>query len=606
MVNDLIARALAVQATKNDMTIAEKQQLANCERDRHIHLNKETLDKIGENTDVGAYNGAPTYDGVNLVTESILNESLENATKNLPVVNTFSDLLSLDVEKKLAIVLENETTNIPVELTDKKTQLGAVNISLAETILPKESAFNTFWQYAIDNPDDRNHMDAEIYGENGNSFAEFTVLPILQDAEENIFQSNGCIISNVQTEYPYVIVFVPYANQISSDSIYTLPDGTIVMPFMYFYAFENFNASYLNPDDGNSYPGTFFQGWNVTLAQLDNNNHMIGIYGNVPLTAQNAPILPVSVGVNCKNQLLRTLLSDVILKPVEYPNGIYTKSNGQWELSFDSAISEVKNEISLLHPTDTLIPLELETTYSSLQIRNDWQNVPLYVLSTSDFVASLASDTLVNGYPESEICLLYLKDYAVGTPLPVLRIRIGGALYTCYPATYYSVGKTYAAGWYDENDDPCEEPTLENMIFDNLTIGNGSPITSFTNLSGEALSALQTLSRMINVSTTAMGALGVIENSVQHLTNALVSNRSYYFSTDKDLTIVPPEITWTHDDLQLAIYLNCTDDIDVTFPPDTRFIGGAPNTAAGTHKLIGFCPKDENTWAFGGLDVEGA
>ena len=344
MVNDLIARALAVQATKNDMTIAEKQQLANCERDRHSHLNKEALDKIDENNNVGTYSGVPTYDGVNLVTESILN----------------------------------------------------------------------------------------------------------------------------------------------------------------------------------------------------------------------------------------------------------------------NAVSKIETEISALHPIDTLVNLALDTTYASLSVRSDWQNVPVYSLSDSNIIVTLASDNTIGAFAESELCLLYLIDYDTGMPLPVLRVCVNGALYTCYPAVYHYVTKDYAAGWYDENDDACNAPTLADMTFDSLTVGEDSPITDFTSLSGEALSALQTLSRMVNVSTAAMGTLGMVEDSVYQLNHTPVAGRTYYFATNRDLELTLPTISWTHDDLQLAIYLKCTDDIDVTFPTGTRFIGGTPNTKIGTHKLIFLCPKDENTWAVGGLDVEGA
>ena len=256
--------------------------------------------------------------------------------------------------------------------------------------------------------------------------------------------------------------------------------------------------------------------------------------------------------------------------------------------------------------TDTLVPLSLGTTYAALQIRPDWYDVPVYLLGNNEPVASLVSDTVINGYAESEIRLRYVTDYVTRMPIPTLRVNVGGAIYTNYSALYHDLRGDFAAGWYDENDDPCDAPTLTNLSFDKLIVGIGEDITDLTDLSGEALCALQTLSRMVNVSTAAMGTLGLAENGVQRLTNAPVAGRTYYYETANSFSLPLPTISWMHDDLDLAIYLVCSSDIDVTFPAGTRFIGGAPNTDTGTHKLIAFCPKDENTWAVGGLDVEAA
>lgn len=264
----------------------------------------------------------------------------------------------------------------------------------------------------------------------------------------------------------------------------------------------------------------------------------------------------------------------------------------------DDALSDIEDEIAALSSPDTLMPLELGTTYNELIVRSDWQDVPVYLIDDNPFVCRLASDDTVGDFARSEIRLQYLVDYITGLPVPALSVTSGGAYRTCFPVTYHAMGHTMAAGWYDENDDPITgTPTFTDMTFDKLEFGMSDPYRSLDDLPTEALCALETLSRMVNVSVDAMGSLGIVPDGVQRLNHAPVSGRRYACVTNRDMTLPLPAISWTGKERDFWVDLDCTSSINLTFSDDVSYEdGNNVDTTRGKHRLHFYAPAGASMW----------
>ena len=347
----------------------------------------------------------------------------------------------------------------------------------------------------------------------------------------------------------------------------------------------------------------------------------------------------------CGNQaigqvLVYTQLTDVpsncpegIIIYIIRENSLYRKSGGSWYRMFNGTkehshengttldkFSEQNGALTFngepvgqsIPDEDSLVPLSLNTTYAALQIRADWADVPVYVTGANEVVARLSSDdTSESGFAVSEIRLSYLQDFSTGMPCPVLRVSAGGRVYENYSVLFHDREQDRAAGWYEVTDDyhylGTDAPTLSAMRFDKLILSSTEVYTDLTSLPDKAKCALDTLSRMVNVSADAMGTLGVIEDGVQRLQNVMIANRAQHLETSSNLTLSLPAVpAWTDEDLQMVLYLDCGADIDVTFPVGTEFIGGTPNTKAGSHKLIFILYRDASVWSVGGIDTEAA
>ena len=247
---------------------------------------------------------------------------------------------------------------------------------------------------------------------------------------------------------------------------------------------------------------------------------------------------------------------------------------------------------------ETLVPLSLGVTYDELFVRPDWQDVPVYIIGDNPVVCRLASDASVNGFAQSEIRLHYLVDYITGMPCPALSVTSGGSYLTYFPVTYHAMGKTLTAGWYDVNDQPVQgTPTFTNMTFDRLVIGSGDPIRNLSGLSGEALCALETLSRMVNVSVDAMGSHGEKPDGVQRLNHAPQAGRRYAAVTNRNITFALPEIAWSGSERDFWLDLSCTSSISLTFSDDVAYEdGNNVDTTRGNHRLHFYVPAGADMW----------
>lgn len=248
--------------------------------------------------------------------------------------------------------------------------------------------------------------------------------------------------------------------------------------------------------------------------------------------------------------------------------------------------------------SDTLVSLSLGVTYDELIVRPDWQDVPVYITGSNPVVCRLESDNVVDGFAQSEIRLMYLVDYQTGMPLPVLAVTSGGQYCVYFPAIFHDLGETLQPGWYDVNNDPLSEPpTFTDMTFDKLIVGSGTEITDLTGLSGEALCALETLSRMVNVSTDAMGGLGVKPDGVQRLNNTPVPGRRYAAVTSRNMTFPLPQIVWTGAERAFWVDLDCTSTIALTFSDTVCYEdGNNVDTTRGKHRLHIYAPAGASMW----------
>lgn len=268
---------------------------------------------------------------------------------------------------------------------------------------------------------------------------------------------------------------------------------------------------------------------------------------------------------------------------------------------FREELSQLQEEVSGLIETDTLVPLTLGTEYN-LQIRQNWTDVPIYLTAEESYRIGLQTGV---DSTEDLIRLYEASDFSTGLPCPLLRVKRGDDVYVFIPRAFTSISQSYDPGWYDAEDNPVDAPSLAGMTFGAFDVG-GTKYTDLTDLPEKARLALETLSRIFNVSTDAMGSLGAIEDGVQRFQGEISVNRKYAFSPADIAVLTLPTVPWTAEDAQFVLYLHCANNTDVTFPSGTLFAGGdAPNTEAGEHKLIGSWLRDAQAWAVGGVDYAG-
>lgn len=252
--------------------------------------------------------------------------------------------------------------------------------------------------------------------------------------------------------------------------------------------------------------------------------------------------------------------------------------------------------------SDPLVPLALGTTYPSLSVRSDWSAVPVYVTGESEVVARLSSDdTSESGFAVSEIRLFYLQDFSTGMPCPVLRVSAGGHVYENYSVLFHDRDQNRAAGWYEVTDDyhylGTDAPTLSAMRFDKLILSSTEVYTDLTSLPDKARCALDTLSRMVNVSADAMGTLGVIEDGVQRLTHVPQNGKRYAYASARDITFPLPAIVWSDKPQEFWLDLDCTSTINLTFSETVCYEdGGNVDTTRGKHRLHFYTAANSDKW----------
>lgn len=271
----------------------------------------------------------------------------------------------------------------------------------------------------------------------------------------------------------------------------------------------------------------------------------------------------------------------------------------------EDTLSDLAYRIENLGTPDTLVPLALGGTYDELHVRTDWQDVPVYLIYANELIAELRDDI---DDPTYIIRLLYVLDESTGIPCPVLYVKIGENAYYCFGATFHDIGSVVrAAGWYAISGSTYTSttaPDMEDMTFDTLRVyhdddnGYYTDYSSLDDLPDEAKNALDTLSRMVNVSTDAMGTLGVVENGVQRLNHAPVSGRRYALITGDNMTFPLPTASWTGTEQAFTLDLECTTAITLTLPSTITYADGKePDTGAGTHTLRFFRPATSTRWS---------
>ena len=268
--------------------------------------------------------------------------------------------------------------------------------------------------------------------------------------------------------------------------------------------------------------------------------------------------------------------------------------------NLDEYEERVFGKIAEYHPEDNLTLLELDKSYESLLVRSDWPDVSVYCFDSDNngAVCRLVSgEEDSNEEPLDEINLSYLIDNQNGMPVPVLKITINGEKYTCYSTQFHDTDQTYAASWYGADGSRLDSaPSLVNMIFDYLIVGDNS-ISSLTGLSNEQNAALEALSRIVNVSTDAMGSLGTVDDGVERLTCAPKVGRRYAFSTNKDIIFQLPNIEYSKKKQEFYVDLNCVSSINLSFS-DTIYYEDGENidTTSGKHRLYFYTLIDSQTW----------
>lgn len=268
--------------------------------------------------------------------------------------------------------------------------------------------------------------------------------------------------------------------------------------------------------------------------------------------------------------------------------------------NLDEYEERVFGKIAEYHPEDNLTLLELDKSYESLLVRSDWPDVSVYCFDSDNNGAVcrlVSSEEDSNEEPLDEINLSYLIDNQNGMPVPVLKITINGEKYTCYSTQFHDTDQTYAASWYSADDTRLDSaPSLVNMIFDYLIIGNNQ-ISNLASLSDEQKTALEALSRIVNISIDAMGSLGTIDNGVERLGYMPKVGKRYAFSTNKDIVFQLPNIEWSKEKREFWLDLDCTSSISLTFSYAVCYEDGNNiDTTQGKHRLHFYVPADADTW----------
>ena len=265
------------------------------------------------------------------------------------------------------------------------------------------------------------------------------------------------------------------------------------------------------------------------------------------------------------------------------------------------------NGIPLIVPDD--VSMLKAQTYDILHVRDDVvldgtgiQDVPVYTGETYTICT-------LNGYG-SDLASEYIKieevrdevsNITVGLPVRVLTVKTGGTVYSYFGRDWTRADSSIVPrGWENGN-----QPTIAGFTPTSITV-NGQTYSDLSSLPADAESALRSLSQCINVTAADMGAISVPEDAVERFAGRIRPNRKYYFEavdgSEIDFDLPTPE--WTEDDVQFVLYLSCGQYVDLTFPAGTYFVGSAPNSDAGNHKLIGCWLRDVGKWSVGGVDYE--
>lgn len=242
------------------------------------------------------------------------------------------------------------------------------------------------------------------------------------------------------------------------------------------------------------------------------------------------------------------------------------------------------------------VQLLTQTTYDRLYFTADLEAVPVTI--THNYILHVFSG-------DDYVKLSETIDSTTGLPVRHLHVYVNGSLYAYTSRAYGST----AAGWYDENDDPCDPPVVTNFTPTSLRVndeisGEVVSYSDFTDLPALAQEALRTMSMVIHTTKNRVDHPYTPEDNVLRYVGTIEQNRKYAYRTGHDFTLTLPTITWQPNDAQFVLYLDCTSAIDVTFPTGTLFVGGVPDTKTGYYKIIGTWLPNVCKWSIGCIEAE--
>ncbi|MBR2645293.1 MAG: hypothetical protein IKD54_08410 [Clostridia bacterium] len=383
-----------------------------------------------------------------------------------------------------------------------------------------------------------------------------------------------------------------YTQQIVDAFELDVPSGAEVY-CLFALAFEDVTGRIVSDGASIGENLSFTQGWNA-IVLVESEEMTVGVYQVQDVNA----FFNLGTFVSLEEaQGLSYLLSTIVFNSTTDKRGLYVKTDGEW---IDPYRTDDSDDV-------TMLGFE---TYSDLVVRDEAvtgesiMDVPVFVQGEQGTVCSLyeyTSDPVGLDYDDG-IELSDLRQYDTGMPLFVVSVTVGGVRYAYFPQDYNGglAGMVYA-GW-NVNNQPSDPPTITSFTPDRFSFG-GVVYDDLDDLPDAAKSALRSLSQCVNVSAAAMGTIRAPEDAVTRFSGTFETNRKYHFTTGSDCTFTLPSVPFTESDAQFVLYLTCTQDVDLTFPQGTRFAGGtAPNSDAGSHKIIGCWLKDAGAWAIGGID----
>ena len=127
--------------------------------------------------------------------------------------------------------------------------------------------------------------------------------------------------------------------------------------------------------------------------------------------------------------------------------------------------------------------------------------------------------------------------------------------------------------------------------------------------SGAEVNVIESISYNGSPVSVVSKAVSINPDALTSLTEAvsitLETNKKYYLTLASNTSFVLPTISNASYDNQILVYLNCTADVDISFPSGTLLYGGnQPDTSTGAHELIITYNPAAGAWTVGCLDAE--
>ena len=582
--------------------------------DKHTHSNKETLDAITSEK-VSAWDSAATNKHTHSnkpVLDAITSEKTAGWDSAVTDKHTHGNKASLD----------------KMYASEKYSELPTVADGAVGLVTGLDSSVKSFADYDAETDADKPLsiaceltydstavMNGNILGiESSDNTIGITLLPVYAEGTADPTFGGLDMILETAAVNPKKYIVLVTADTIDTDKLFddigvTVSAQAQVALVMFMYAHETISGNLESAESGDDPVSVSVQtGWNAFYVVVDGEDEIVGT------SAVSDPNEYCEIGTFefiTSADATHPFLYDVIeLGMTDDKRGVYYRSNGRWVEYYEAEINGLSDRVYYLEhgkPDDvTLLGFD---TYNDLIIRNtiqgeSIQNVPVFVHG-SGLICSLYTYTASPvgvGY-DYGLELNELRQNDTGMPLRILTVTVNGTRYSYFPENYRnSDGSTRVSAGWNISDSPSDPPTISNFTPDRFSY-NGTVYDDLDDLTDEAKSALRSLSQCINTSALAMGSISVPEDAVERFNGTIQPNHKYSFVTADDCTITLPSASWSEQDQQFVIYLECTADTDFTFSAGTLF-ANTPNTAIGSHKLIGCYLRDKNKWSVGGIDYE--